>query len=141
MTDGWRNRFLAPVYALVISFGFAFVLGVALDDLTRVRFVSAEQGGSSQLPEEFKNFQVQVEVKPIDDKNQPSRMVGRSGEFTLSTPDEEIQICTTLPAGWSAKDAKVDKTTGVSCSVRSPARGEDVEITLERSVEITLEGP
>lgn len=126
MADGWRNRFLAPVYALVISFGFAFILGFALDDLTRIRFVNAGPSGSSQLPEVFEGFQVQV--KPIDNE---SRKVGRSGELTLPTPDGEIEICTTLPAGWSAKGAEVDKATGVSCSFRSPARGEDVEITLE----------
>jgi hypothetical protein len=128
MVDGWRNRFLAPVYALVISFGFAFILGAALDDLTRVRFVIAEQSGSNPLPEEFKNFRVRV--KPIDN-TKPARKIGRSGEFTLSTPDEEIRICTTLPPGWSAKDATVDKATGVSCSVLNLARGQDVDITLE----------
>lgn len=129
MTDGWRSRFMAPVYALVISFGFAFFLGFALDDLTRVRFVTVEQSGSSELPQEFEKFQVRV--KPVDNESQPPRKVGRSGEFTLSTPDKEIQICTTLPTGWSAKGAKVDTVTKESCSVSHPARGKDVDITLK----------
>lgn len=128
MADGWRNRFMAPVYALVISFGFVVILGAALNDPTRISFVIAGQSG---LPEAFQGFQVRVETvagkRPLADEH-----VGRSGEFTLPTPDEEIRICTTLPEGWSTKDATLDVASRVSCSDRRLARGEDVVITLDR---------
>lgn len=38
MTGGWRDRFMAPVYALVISFVLVVILGVALNDQMRITF-------------------------------------------------------------------------------------------------------
>jgi hypothetical protein len=131
MADGWRNRFMAPVYALVISFGlvFIFIMGAALNDRTRIQFTIDGQNAPSELPQEVRESRVGVEV--ADDKRQlDGGQLNQSGEFTLWTPDEDIRICMKLPQGWSAVDPKVTVVSGTTCWVRD-ARGDDVKITLD----------
>lgn len=131
MADGWRNRLMAPVYALVVSFVLVFILGVVLNDPTRIQFTIAGQNASSELPQEFRDFKVRVDTgdgkRTLDDKP-----LGRAPEFTLLIPDKYIRICTTPPNGWVGANA-VPGANGEYCWNRDE-RGEDVAITLHRQV-------
>ncbi len=102
MNNGWRSRYLAPVYALVVSFVFVFILGaVALDDPLRIQFNVPEPEGPNQQIDELSHSSVRVET--IDGhKKLTNQQLDVSREFTLLNPHEKIQICTRLPEGWVA---------------------------------------
>lgn len=118
MAEGWRNRFMAPVYALVISFGLVFILGAVLDDPTRIQFTIPEQSGTNEQIKALQN--VRVQVKTADDKRElADEQLGRSLGFTLLNPHENIRICTTLPPDWSSAAPVEPGTSEESCWVRT----------------------
>lgn len=132
---------MAPVYALMISFGFAFILGAALDrpdrpnTPTRIRFVIAEQSGLSEPATELMGRNVEVFAgKNFAEKDRKSLANGpldKSGEFMLPTRGDDIRICAELPKDKFAVDPKLTEVSGRPCWPRN-ARGEDIVITLVR---------
>lgn len=88
MSGRWRKRFMAPGYALVISFILVVILGFALNDQIRISFT---------MPN---GENIHVVVKAAADGTELTDVqLGGSQEITVPLNRyEKIQIC--LPKGW-----------------------------------------
>jgi hypothetical protein len=105
MADGWRDRLMAPLYALAITFAIVLITGMVLSkpalpstppppkNLALVQItVDGQRGG---LPDS-----VPVRVELADGTRAADVRLGRSGELTLLVPDENARVCVRLPKGW-----------------------------------------
>lgn len=137
MNNGWRSRFVAPVYAAVISFLFVVILGWAvLDDPMRIKFmIPGPPNGAKQQATKLKV--PRVILKTADgSRTLAEEQLGLSGEFTVLNPKMSILICTRLPEGWVSVDPvdpEASMTPEESCWQRE---GEEVEITLNDPIRI-----
>jgi hypothetical protein len=141
MTEWTRSQFMAPVYALVISFGAALLLGAVLTEDSPptsqnpetttpppaapvVRLVTTRDdpsgAGSNLVPvTELRDAQVQVYST-----SKGNLAVGEKGEVPLGdTAGSAVTICVKLPENWTPRSPKtVDFVQGFTCwKVAEPA--------------------
>lgn len=95
MTGGWRNRFMAPVYALVISFVLVAILGTVLNDPMQITFTIPKGELKKQ-----ENVHVVVKTAVGGTELADERLDG-SREIPLLNTDKHIAIC--LPREWAAE--------------------------------------
>ncbi|HEV8563003.1 MAG TPA: hypothetical protein VGR06_42350 [Actinophytocola sp.] len=113
MTAGWRNRYLAPVYALTIAFVVTLLLGAVLDN-----------SGTASTESTVKiQFVLADTKKPaVDLKDQPVQLsfpdgvtkVGVNGELLVSS-SAPFSVCVLLPEGWTSPDGNLQMRTGFTC--------------------------
>ena len=116
MPEWMTNRFMAPVYALLISFGTALVLGAAMspsgtttepettDPATTltIRLVAQQQAEKGMFDDdgpvaELQGVQVHIKRDGVD-KNV---VVGKDGVATLAPAPGLLTVCVSLPEGWT----------------------------------------
>ncbi|MFD9700792.1 hypothetical protein [Lentzea sp. NPDC059081] len=126
MPEWITSRFMAPVYALLISFGAALVLGALMtsDDApaeVTVRLVAKQANEKGRFddvsPAELAGSAVRVRRDGAD----AELAVGAQGAVTLARAIGPVTLCVTLPAGWTGHG------TGTPCwSI--PAKSREVSI-------------
>lgn len=115
MPEWMTNRFMAPVYALLISFGTALVLSVVMrsDSTTTepektdpttaltIRLVAQQQAEKGMFDDgpvaELQGVQVHVKQDGVD-KN---IVVGKDGVAALAPAPGPLTVCLSLPRHWT----------------------------------------
>jgi hypothetical protein len=117
MADGWRNRNLAPLYALVISFVLVLLFGAVLPtpeaDQTAWKFQvprTGEDGAAGktvEAPEEFAAFAIWGDHV---------RSVGHLKELDDLDIDSEVTVCVIVESGWIMEEQAGSTAEGYTCS-------------------------
>lgn len=137
MPEWITNRFMAPVYALLISFGTALVLGAAMspaDTATQLKTPDAATALTIHLiPQEIAD-QGMVDQGPTDEL-QGSKVtvkradvnatieVGENGRATLTPPPGPLTVCVSLPKGWTGRGAAPGTASNSPCWDVVPKNG------------------
>lgn len=90
MVEGWRSRYMAPVYALIFSFLLVFGLGAVLNRSAELVQLVADTGDPAGLAS------VTAEVRVHDGATSAGQT------FPFEVPDGTFDVCLTLPSGWTA---------------------------------------
>ena len=119
MADGWRNRYLAPVYALVISFVIVLVAGLLA--LPKTSAGEPPNPQPTTAPQANIRFLVSRTNTPATKLNGTTvelfggdpltREVNEKGELSLPVPKTRFTICANLPDDWSANSRKPSDST------------------------------
>ena len=144
MNDWARNQFMAPVYALVISFAVSLLLGAAL--VPKQVGPPAAQSSETTVPargewranfvtpvgeavKELRNLAVRVE----SDAGQEFE-VDENGTFSFgSAVGWPVTICATLPARWKSPDPRYPGADGRTCwKASEPLNSEPVRLVVIR---------
>ncbi|MFJ6673907.1 hypothetical protein ACIQMJ_22590 [Actinosynnema sp. NPDC091369] len=128
MSDGLRSRWLAPVYALVVSFLAVLLLGAVVREPAApagrsvdIRFVTNGQDRAS-----LDNARVEVFAGTESDL-----VVNAGGGIDDVPADGALTICVRLPKGWSAP-APAQRLGDYTCWPGVAADG-PVELPVTRS--------
>jgi hypothetical protein len=105
----WRNRYLAPVYALIIGFVVVALLGAAVGDRSSP---SSPPPGPGKIVfmatvgdiTELKGVKVEV----IADTNQSGRLDAQ-GTVPVTIPGVLFTVCAALPQNWATVQGKETK--------------------------------
>ncbi|HEX7307378.1 hypothetical protein [Lentzea sp.] len=138
MPEWVTHRFMAPVYALLISFGAALVLGAVMApgdapaEVT-VRLVAKqanEKGRYDDVPAaELRGSAVHVSRGGED----AELAVGEQGAVTLSRAAGPVTVCVALPQGWTGPRTARGEASGTPCwSI--PAGSREVSIQVVKGV-------
>ncbi|HWN33409.1 MAG TPA: hypothetical protein VNP03_11720 [Pseudonocardia sp.] len=157
MSERWRHRSLAPVYALAITFLLVLLAGVALADpppaepppanpsprsLVLVQFSlhglpTAQPKLPTGAPEGRNNDtqsvapeQLWVRVELPGSRRQIDRPLDRADGLMLLV-DEGARVCVTPPKGWSADGVSRDQASGEYCRQLGTPSG-DVSFVLRK---------
>ncbi len=142
MADWWRNRYMAPVYALMISFVIVLLVGFAVH--------SSQPGQATPNPPpaapgqsvnkiQFKAAVANVHLVELADTEvelfgevHRTATMDQNGELSAPAPDKPFVICADLPPGWSAKNAQKSEQSRYTCwGPFNP--GSDVTLMLSKS--------
>ena len=123
MPDGWRSRYLAPAYALMISFVIVFLVGFAVDSSQPREGTPNQQTTSGSAPKiRFAASGTNAALGELSSVTvhlfgQAPRQstVDKDGNLNGPTPDQPFTICVELPPGWSAKDARKPENSRYTC--------------------------
>jgi len=125
VADGWRNRYMAPFYALIISFALVLLLGSVLKKDTPTG--SATSASTTRPPtteppttqpqgtfsaKDSKGFPGSDLTLVYDDQMKQFRDLGKIPAVPL---DEKYAICAVLDDGWTAVDAMRAPDSEYSC--------------------------
>lgn len=117
MPEWITNRFMAPVYALLISFGTALVLAAVMSPAgttTELKTPDAATALTIQLiPQEIADQGV-VDRGPTNELRgskvslkranvNTTIEVGENGKATLTPPPGPLTVCVSLPKGWTGR--------------------------------------
>lgn len=131
MPEWMSNRLMTPVYALLISFGAALVLGAAMNSegapagqqppptdsaaTVTIRLVTkqvVEQGVLDDVaPTALEGSQVRLYRVASD----AALAVGKDGVLTLPQVAGPLTVCVSLPKGWTARGALHGVAPGLPC--------------------------
>jgi len=159
MADGWRNRNMAPVYALVISFVLVLVFGLILrtggpTPADPSKSTPAQEKQSAQdEPEEDQGPGWKVKVTSVDKtSNHPLTVdedsnpddlsafaisgdevteVTDLADLTGDSGNDKVIVCVELPEGWSMLNPKKGKAVGAfTCSEPILPKNDTVTLTM-----------
>jgi hypothetical protein len=136
MPEWITNRFMAPVYALLISFGTALVLGAAMTPAVTktttepekteptpaltIELVTKRKGMPDNSPvAELQGSAVHVYRAASDEP----LTVGKDGKVTLTPSTGSLTVCVSLPPGWTAPEASQRPVPGSPCWDAEPKNG------------------
>ncbi len=99
MADGWRNRYMAPFYALAISFVLALLLGFTLDAPAEPKRQSRPEpvASSIRFASEKDAFPVESAIVWFGGKPHP---VASLPELEGLRPTEPVVVCALLQKGF-----------------------------------------
>lgn len=137
MPEWITNRFMAPVYALLISFGAALVLGAVMTPdaepvepepdppaALTIRLIAkqpAEKGLLDDVPvTELEGKSVRLYRAASD----ATLTVGKDGVITAVPGAGPLTACVSLPRGWRGVEAVQGAAPGSSCWELPVAQGE-----------------
>lgn len=125
MTDGWRNRYMAPFYALIISFALVLLLGTVLEKSTAGPPAEPKSTPTTQAPPDDPAT-ARPEVVFVGAKRFPGEeltlvhgdeqtALGDLGDLPELPIDDRYAICAILDNGWVAVDAVQVPRSRFSC--------------------------
>lgn len=119
MADGWRNRYMAPFYALAISFVLVLLVGFTLDapEASKIKFSDD-------------TFPVTGAVVVADDE---VTVLDKAADLKSLEIDEQFVVCGQLSNGWSAKKAKKATNSGFVCWGPYQPDGKSFVLDVEKS--------
>ena len=142
MPEWMRSQFMAPVYALVISFAAALLLGAAMHGSG----AKAPGEPTTQVPNAPAVRLVTPQVNRVDKESPPlipatelrdasvriytssgkDLKVGKNGEVRLEeTAKTPVTFCVALPQGWEARTPEpVEPVRGLTCWELAEPAGE-----------------
>jgi hypothetical protein len=121
VADGWRNRYMAPFYALIISFALVLLLGFSFreepgtqnpepkEKTTVPTATTPATAFSANSSEEFPGAEVTV---VYGDEKKKVRDLGAIPTLQLT---EKYAVCAKLDDGWAAVDATRAPDSDYSC--------------------------
>ena len=124
MADGWRNRYMAPFYALIISFVLVLLLGLLLETdpstgpAAQQKPTPATQEPATPQPKVIfsakgaKEFPGSRLTLTHGDEEQPFDALDELPELPV---DETFGICAVLDEGWTAVGATRAPNSKYSC--------------------------
>jgi hypothetical protein len=102
-----RSQFMAPVYALLISFGAALALGFAMspsptttEPPLTIRLVTADKNPVTDLAGSAARIS-----EAATDRN---LQVGQDGSIPLTPTNGQLRVCVALPDDWTAPGARLN---------------------------------
>jgi hypothetical protein len=129
MPEWITNRFMAPVYALLISFGAALVLGAVMTPGAAP--VEPKPTPPAALAIHLVTSQAAEKGMPDNDvpapelEGRPVRLyraasdatltVGKDGVITAVPGTGPLTVCVSLPRGWRGREAAQGTAPGSSC--------------------------
>jgi hypothetical protein len=139
MADGWRNRYMAPFYALAISFVLVLLLGLTLpgkastdeppDPTTPVPTQPKE-------PDRAKGIVFSEEKFPLTSAvvlwGGETKVVMSLDELEKLRPTEPVTVCAQMPRGWSAVDVATPDNKLVCWGPIKPEADEYVELAVQK---------
>lgn len=137
MADGWRSRYMAPFYALVISFVLVFLLGLALQEPTGAEERGDDPPTTTVLPRErpeplgirFSSTEEFPVVSAIVFWDDTKKVVRDARGLLALRPDTAVTVCGQLQRGWAAVGATSTPDNNVVCwGPSEPAPGEFITL-------------
>jgi hypothetical protein len=116
----WRNRYLAPVYALVIGFVVVALLGAATGGKSTSTGGTISFGDTSGKVDRLAGTKVEIfavgghQTGSIDDE----------GTVSVPIPNTRFTMCVFFPRGWTASDStKLFGSPGTCWGPMDPPKG------------------
>jgi hypothetical protein len=113
MADGWRNRYMAPLYALAISFVLVLLLGFTLDTPGPVKPLTPATVTKTVAPKPVKSalrFSSKEAPFPVTTATiwwgTHDETVRSLAEFTKLEVTPPVRVCALMANGWVALKAK-----------------------------------
>ncbi|MFI9813768.1 hypothetical protein [Saccharothrix variisporea] len=113
MPEWMRSQFLAPMYALLVSFGVALALGYAMTPSTAppqpatapaltIRLVTVDNSGDKIPATDLAGTSARV----TEAASTRTLEVGADGSIVLAPPNGQLTVCVALPEDWTAPGAQ-----------------------------------
>ncbi|NUT99196.1 MAG: hypothetical protein HOY78_45050 [Saccharothrix sp.] len=124
MPEWMRSQFMAPMYALLISFGAALALGFAMAPSTTpaqpqptapapsltIRLVTVDNSGDKIPATDLGGSSARVS----EAASARNLRVGQDGSIALTPTNRQLTVCVVLPEDWTAPGAQ-QSATGAWC--------------------------